>query len=266
LPVTRFAVIGDYGYDSDGERDVAELIRRWEPEFILTVGDNNYPDGDPATMDINIGKYFHEFIGNYVGAYGTGADTNRFFPVLGNHDIFSGDVAASYKAYREYFTLPGNEAYYDFAWGPLHLFALDTVQASEDHYSLDSEQAQWLKQGLAQALEPWKLIFFHYPPYSSTKYEVPRMRWPFKEWGASAVLTGHAHVYERLIVDGLPYFVNGLGGRNLQEFTENPVAGSKIRYNAGFGTMLVEATSAAMTFQFVNLEHTAIDTYTITTS
>lgn len=38
------------------------------------------------------------------------------------------------------------------------------------------------------------------------------MRWPFKEWGATAVMSGHAHVYERLEVDNLTYFVNGIGG------------------------------------------------------
>ena len=31
-------------------------------------------------------------------------------------------------------------------------------------------------------------------------------------WGANAVLSGFYHVYERLRVDELPYFVNGAGG------------------------------------------------------
>ena len=38
------------------------------------------------------------------------------------------------------------------------------------------------------------------------------MQWPFKDWGADAVLTGHDHIYERLLVNGIPYFVNGIGG------------------------------------------------------
>ena len=43
--------------------------------------------------------------------------------------------------------------------------------------------------------------------------------------GATAVLAGHDHDYERLIIDGLPYFVNGLGGGGIYQFT-TPVPGS----------------------------------------
>ena len=40
------------------------------------------------------------------------------------------------------------------------------------------------------------------------------MQWPFAAWGADAVLSGHAHAYERIERDGIVYFVNGLGGRS----------------------------------------------------
>ena len=43
------------------------------------------------------------------------------------------------------------------------------------------------------------------------------MKWPFKEWGASIVLSGHEHTLERLVIDDLTYIVNGLGGKNLIE-------------------------------------------------
>jgi len=39
-----FAIIGDYGDDGDS-RAVSELIKGWEPDFIITTGDNNYSDG-----------------------------------------------------------------------------------------------------------------------------------------------------------------------------------------------------------------------------
>src|SRR3954464_7686127 len=86
LSATRFAVIGDYGADQPAEGDVAALVKSWNPDYILTVGDNNYPTGSASTMDLNIGQYYHDFIYPYVGNYGAGATTNRFFPTLGNHD------------------------------------------------------------------------------------------------------------------------------------------------------------------------------------
>src|SRR6266849_9618015 len=58
----HFAVIGDFGSDGENELDVSNLIRSWNPDFITTVGDNNYPNGDASTIDANIGKYFHDFI------------------------------------------------------------------------------------------------------------------------------------------------------------------------------------------------------------
>jgi hypothetical protein len=66
-------------------RDVASQVKGWKPDFILTVGDNNYPKGAASTIDRNIGQYYHDFIYPCRGRYGAGAAINRFFPTLGNH-------------------------------------------------------------------------------------------------------------------------------------------------------------------------------------
>src|SRR6266849_1296587 len=76
----RFAVIGDYGVDTTNEARVALLVKSFHPQFILTVGDNNYPSGEASTIDANIGKYYAEFIGGYHGAYGRGSPTHRCWP------------------------------------------------------------------------------------------------------------------------------------------------------------------------------------------
>src|SRR4051812_27506966 len=83
---THFAVIGDYGTGLQPEADVSALIHGWSPDYVLTVGDNNYENGSAATIDSNIGQDYHDYIGNYVGGFGAGSPTNRFFPTLGNHD------------------------------------------------------------------------------------------------------------------------------------------------------------------------------------
>src|SRR5262249_13402152 len=104
----RFAVIGDYGADTPEEARVAALVKRWTVDFVVTTGDNNYPNGEKSTIDQNIGKYYAEFIGNYHGAFGPGSQVNRFWPSPGNHDWVTGIAP-----YVDYFTLPGNERYYD---------------------------------------------------------------------------------------------------------------------------------------------------------
>jgi hypothetical protein len=259
-PPTRFAVIGDYGLAGNPERDVANMVKSWEPEFIITTGDNNYPDGMPETVDENIGQYYQEFIHPYVGEYGEGADINRFFPTMGNHDwsITQG------KTYLDYFTLPGNERYYEFTWGPLHFFALDSDSREPDGVGRTSVQAKWLKQELETSTATWKIVYMHHPPYTSGGEDGPIewMQWPYKEWGATAVIAGHAHVYERIMVDGFPYFVNGLGGGPRYSFHDT-VPGSEVRYRKDYGAMLVEATTDWITFQFITRGGEVIDTFDI---
>ena len=253
----RFAVIGDYGEGSQGEQEVASLIKSWNPDFIITVGDNNYPSGAAATIDEHIGQYYSDFIFPYTGAYGPGAQQNRFFPSLGNHDW--GTLKA--QAYFDYFTLPGNERYYDFTWGPLHFFAVDSDSREPDGVSRVSVQAQWLQNALAGSTSAWNVVYFHHPPYSSgTHGPVTWMRWPFAEWGVDVLLAGHDHTYERLLVDGIPLIINGVGGGPIYAFL-GLEAGSQVRYNDDYGAMLVTADEAQMFFQFINRQGTVIDTF-----
>jgi tartrate-resistant acid phosphatase type 5 len=256
----RFAVVGDFGLNNIPEGDVAKLVKSWNPDFVITVGDNNYPDGAASTIDANIGQYYHDFIFPYSGIYGQGATTNRFFPSLGNHDW----VTPGAQPYLDYFVLPNNERYYDFVKGPVHFYAIDSDPHEPDGNTSTSTQATWLNGRLVSATEPWKIVYFHHPPYSSgAKHGSSAwMQWPFQQWGATAVLAGHEHDYERIVRSGFPYFVNGLGGADLYTFG-TPVTGSQVRYNSNYGAMLVEASSTSITFKFINRAGALIDSYTI---
>ncbi len=257
---TVFAVIGDYGRAGPDEEDVANLVKSWNPDFIITTGDNNYPDGAASTIDENIGQYYHEFIYPYVGSYGAGAQTNRFFPSLGNHDW----IPPHAKPYLDYFTLPDNERYYDFTWGSVEFFAIDSDSDEPDGNSSTSVQAAWLQSELAMSTATWKIVYMHHSPYSSALHGSSGTRqWPFQEWGASVVLGAHDHTYERIVQSDFPYFVNGAGGNELYSFG-TPVAGSELRYNDDFGAMRVEASDTQLTFQFISRMGTIVDTYTMT--
>jgi tartrate-resistant acid phosphatase type 5 len=274
---TQFAVIGDYGLStSAGEAKVATLVKGWNPDYIITVGDNNYPNGSAATIDANVGKYYHDYIGGYTGTYGAGSAVNRFFPTIGTHDwqTRSGTPALP-TPYLNYFTLPGNERYYTFTQGPVQFFAIDSGDGSggnsdgfdPDGFSKTSVQAQWLQSQLAASTAPWKIVYFHHPAFSSGVLGSNSiMQWPFQQWGATAVISGSDHDYERLNVGGLPYFVNGVGGESYVAFTGTPLAGSQVRYADNWGAMHVTASDTSIQFQFVSVTGTVIDTYTIQAS
>ncbi len=247
----RFAAFGDYG-NRGGAAAVAQLVDSMNVDFIITTGDNVYGS---ESIDRQIGSKYSEYIGNYDGAFGVGSVTNRFFPSIGNHE-YNGE-GGGVPAYLNYFTLPGNERYYDFVKGPVHFFALNSNPEEPDGRSSTGEQADWLRAGLSASTSPYKIVFFHHAPYSSGDKHgsSETLRWPFEEWGATAVLSGHEHGYERLLRDDngdgifLPYFVTALGGASAYGFG-TPIEGSKVRYNDDFGAMLIQASEESITFEF----------------
>jgi hypothetical protein len=264
----RFAVIGDYGDASSAESDVADLVNSWSPELIVTTGDNRYGN---TTFDQVVGQFYCEYLkdaGSGSHCSGDLALVNDFFPSLGNHDYSDG---GGINEYLNYFTLPGvdyssssgNERYYDFVQGPVHFFAINSNGAEPDGTSSSSAQAQWLEAQLAASTALYKVVYFHHPPYSSSDHgSTSYMQWPFASWGADVVLAGHDHNYERILRDGIVYFVNGAGGRSLYD-CRTPVTGSQICYDSDYGAMLVDADANGMTLEFYRRSGALIDSHLV---
>jgi len=260
-PVTRFAAIGDYGrWYTEGEALVSQMVHGWNPEFIITLGDNNYEFGADSTIDSNIGQFYHDYIRPYFGVFGNEAPFNKFFPSLGNHDWYSDSASA----YLNFFTLPGNERYYDFIKGNCHFFVIDSDPNEPDGILQHSTQALWLKTRLSQSNSRFKIVYFHHPPYSSGQHgNNADMQWPFKEWGATVVLCGHEHDYERLVDNtGMTYFINGLGGKDWREFS-TVVPESRLRFTGNYGAMLVTSYTDSLNLKFIAYPDSVKDDTTI---
>ena len=258
-PVT-LAVIGDFGTEEPAAYAVAALVASWKPDLVATTGDNNYPVGGADTIDANIGKRYHAFIGSYTGSFGAGSTENRFFPALGNHDWETKGAAP----YFEYFSLPGNERYYEVHHGLVDLFVVDSDRREPDVVTYVSAQADWLRDRLKASKAPYRFVFMHHPPYSSGGHGSTKdLQWPYAAWGATVVLAGHDHTYERIVKDGITYVVNGIGGRELYPFTRPPVEGSLIRYAKQNGALKITIDETAATFELVTDGGTTIDQFTV---
>lgn len=257
---TTLAVIGDYGTPGQPGDDVATLVASWNPDAVLTTGDNNYPAGASATIDSNIGRRYHGFIAPYTGTYGGGATQNQFWPSLGNHDW---DTPGA-QPYLDYFSLPGNERHYTTTVGLVEVFVLDSDPREPDGISASSVQAAWLQRALAASPAVWRIVVFHHPPYSSSSVHgsTPALQWPFAAYGADLVLSGHDHTYERLAVGGLTYIVNGAGGAGLYGLGP-PVPGSLARFNADHGALRLQATTQALSGAFVTRSGLTVDSFTL---
>jgi tartrate-resistant acid phosphatase type 5 len=279
LPMT-FAVIGDYGMGDEHEAAVSRLVASWRPAFIITTGDDYYPEAGgtgTARYYLSTGAYYGKWLKD-VTTTGTRlpvgkARINAFFPTLGNHDYQSALPAPG--SYLSYFDLPGagfenssgNERFYDFVQGPVHFFALDSNQEEPAGNTVGGAQAAWLETQLVRSTSPFNVVYGHHPPYSSDANHgsSDNMRWPFKAWGADVVLSGHAHTYERVIVDGFPYLVDGLGGGPRYAFT-TPVDGSVARFSDDWGALKVTVTNDDMTFEFHDTSGRLVDRCTIAAS
>ncbi len=261
----RFAHISDYGDPYAGEAVVAAMVDSWNPEFIITTGDNVNLD---ITYDWIIGQFYAQYIGSYSGEFGPGSPANRFFPSIGKHDYRE---AGGEAAYYEFFTLPGDgftsssgtERYYDFVWGPIHFFSIDS------HFNI-TPQKVWLEEQLAASTSPWQVVYFHFPPYSSGGFRGSSewMQWDFEAWGADLILSGSSQIYERLSFDidgdgtAIPYIVNGLGGANIHPM-QPPIPGVVFQYNDDYGAGLLEACDAGITYSFFSVSVGMLDQVTI---
>ncbi len=259
-----FALIGDFGQAGPGEQRVAQLVHRWQPDFIVTAGDDNYPDGAAATIDANIGQYYHDFIlfdPNYRGPWQRqGATEQRFFPALGNHDW---DTAHA-QPYVDYFDLPGNERYYQVKKGAVEFFIVDSDRREPDGVKATTTQGLWLQASLQASSAAWKIVVMHHPPYSSGEHGNNRwMQWPYRAWGASMVVAGHDHHYERAQRQGLTHIIVGTGGAQLREANSAHRVDPEvdITYAKTYGAILGTANAHKAVFKFYNIENELIDSF-----
>lgn len=248
-----FVLIGDQGKDTAAQAKVASTFKTYNPDFIVTSGDNSYDDFTTALAKNNVGKHYGDFI-----------VAKNFFPVAGNHDWHTG--LGDYLNYFPYLpkNAAGNSSYYDFVKGNVHFFMLDSNDEQMDGNNVSSKQAAYIKVKMLASTAKFKVVIFHHGAYcSSTKHgSATRMRWKFEDLGANVVFSGHNHVYEVVQVNGIPYITNGLGGNDLNSFG-SPITGSVFRYNGTNGFNLIEVTDTSMTIKLINMNNVLVHTVVI---
>lgn len=274
-PSTAFAVIGDQGCRGEMANKVAQNVKKFNPAYILGLGDDNYADRfykNPSNcgpnIDANTGFLYHDFIHPYKGRHGSGNHSkNKFWSVLGNHDYKKLDASGKtdpdlLNEWTNFFSYPNNGRYYDKVIGDVHIFALNNNLSGNsvigfnpedpDGASPTSKQALWLKGKLEGSTAKYRIVICHVPPYTQVVAgpqgppNHPILRWPFKKWGASAVFSGDQHFYERNEIDGFTYVVNGLGGADILENRQTkPIPehkdATKFQYKEGqYGFMICD--------------------------
>lgn len=251
-----FAVIGDYGMSGEPEKQVANMVKSWNPDFILTAGDNNYYMGTWNTIKDNISKYYGDYIYNFDAplkyqCLGKAFDggTNRYFPTPGNHDA---NNMNGLEPYFSFFTLPGNEENYKFVWGPVTFYSLNVLRP------FAAVGRKWLEEQVALSQTPFKIVCFHYSPYSTGAHgNETETQWDFSGLGIDVTFAGHDHIYERIEKageEGTWYFINGLGGfAKYGDCNSNPLPSGEFNafcFEEEFGAIRAWATNSKLIIEF----------------
>lgn len=268
-PADHIVLFGDSGqsWNISATERVAEVVNGLNPDVIIQLGDASYGVGTiPGGYDTLIPENFLQF---YFAQH-----REHLFMTFGNHDLewdYGRKFIDRLPALKEAIQMEHGDNGYKMGrwWYAIQqqfvtFFVLNSG-LDGDTYAKIEEQKAWLKESLANTGTPWKVVVFHRAPFCSDISHAPGegdMRWPFKEWGAHLVISGHAHNYERLRVDGLDYLVCGTGGGELRDATTNsaklPVDGNgkpvSIRFLKQFGCLQVIADPRRLHAEFTDLD------------
>ncbi len=195
----RLAFVGDTMMPA--QEDVLVQAAAFEADLFLHGGDLQYQSLPGDTW----GGTFHDL--RHV------AERAPIHVALGNHEDEDFDEMNQR-------TLPllggqgeGGDRWHAFSYGGVRVIALSTEDTLNEE---GAEQLVWLEAELAAAGDDI-VVFFHKPIYTLANH-APRddirakLHPLFVEHGVDLVLQGHNHGYERFLVDGIPYVMDGGGG------------------------------------------------------
>jgi hypothetical protein len=128
-------------------------------------------------------------------------------------------------------------------------------------------QTLWLLHELRTRSEPFAIVFFHHPLYSSGEEHgnttLLQKLWApvFEHFHVDIVFNGHDHDYERSLVNGVTYIVTGGGGAPLTNVGHSPWT---IYSEKTFHYCYVSVNATSLEFQAIKPNGSVFDTFTIT--
>jgi hypothetical protein len=250
------AVIGDYGCQpgsnclgvAANELDVARLVHSWNPQAIVTVGDNSYENGSASAVAADQGPYLAD-----IGA-------GIFYPTPGNHDWQNGSIEPS----TGFFHRPPHYVAH-LGGGLVDLFVTDMNRQDPDGDVSGSPQASQYRANVEASTATWKITTGHQAFYSSGQHGTQ----DYTHWAIvpqiDLFLSGHDHDFEHLVIGGKPFVVNGVGGRNLIPVCHFGCIPGSVWHDAKhFGAVRLTVTAHSMTVDFVTVQGQVLHSFQLT--
>ena len=236
----RAVALGDSGFGDSTTVALAELMAAQNPHLFLHLGDVVY------RMNEYNNDHFVNWQKKYFAPFRPLLERIPHYPTVGNHEYDAPTFLDDIPSYFWMFPPIGPDHYldtrnwYTFDFNGIQFISLNS-QLFFSRAELREMQEAWLDEKLARTDVYYTVVFFHVAPYtSSTPHQWDGVRvgeqWSpkFEANNVPLVMSGHAHVYERLHLNGVNYVIAG--------------AGSNVIYSLGEPQSFSQAFSAQASF------------------
>lgn len=211
----RLSALGDTGFGDDVTLKIGKYLAQHDLDLFLHLGDIVY--------------FMHEYENNhwinwakkYFEPFQSTLSNVAHYPSFGNHEL---DDAAWLDGMPSYFHVfppynadnyEGKRWYSSFDLNGIQFLSLNS-QLFYSYARFKNAQEEWLDAKLARTDVRYTVAFFHIPPYTSAGVHqwdglVVAENWmpKFEANHVVLALSGHAHVYERFIQNGIHYVTAG---------------------------------------------------------
>jgi hypothetical protein len=272
----RILAFGDSGNGSPEQLAVRDAFMEREFDLFLHLGDMAYDSGT-----------FPEFEAHVFAPYAELLHRTPTWPTMGNHEA----KTRNGQPYLDVYYLPemalraaDDERYYSFDYGQVHFTCVESNEVPLIAAALDQQDRvtddmiDWLRADLAASDQPWKIVFFHHPPFTSSEREpnelVRQLIVPVLEaGGVDLVLVGHDHHYERTLPvrelavaeagddAAITYIVAGNGGAGLRTASGDWFTATVEPTRHGFVAITIDGCTA--TIEAVDTSGGEIDRFTL---
>lgn len=214
----RFCALGDSGFGDSTTATLAEHIAQHDLDFFLHLGDVVY------WMHQFNNDHFYNYYLKYFKPFSEIVRHMPHYPTMGNHDYDGPTFLDGLPTYNWVFppfdddqTAEGLRYWHSWKFNDIHFINLNS-QLIYGRADLRNAQIEWLDEQLARDDSIYKVVFFHIAPFHSSDLHPGDGRPIMEQWlpkfeanNVKLVLTGHAHLYERLELNGITYIVAGAG-------------------------------------------------------
>ncbi|MHB8578796.1 MAG: metallophosphoesterase [Ignavibacteriaceae bacterium] len=226
----HFVVWGDSQFENQKTFD--EIVKETEllhPDFVIHVGDMIHG----YTYDINTARKQWKKFKEQISPL-----TVPFYPTPGNHDVTTKEIQPAYTE-----TWGKDKLFYSFNYKNSHFIILNAF-LNQDFDTIPPKELEWFKNDLENAKNAENIfISFHSPLYMNPKYDWKPIQELLKKYSIKGVFSGHYHIYDFRVENGIPYFCLNSSGN--MDFT-NFLAGY------GHGFLYVTVNGGKVSYAFIS--------------